>query len=194
MRIGLDFDGVICATPFGRLAVHAPGEVPPLPDGYEHLYDAPANTNPLRFAIEYLRFAWRPPAEGAKAVLAGLAAEHDLYIVTGRSVTGLELVRRWLKRTGMAKSITDVRMAPRGLRPAQHKLATAKMLRLDAHIDDDPRTAFHLARNGLACVYLIDDLGASGSDLSLASSARPIPENLVLVESLRDFADRVAAL
>jgi hypothetical protein len=47
MRIGLDFDGVICATPFGRLAVHAPGEVPRLPEGYERLYDVPVSSSPL---------------------------------------------------------------------------------------------------------------------------------------------------
>jgi uncharacterized HAD superfamily protein len=181
MRIGLDFDGVICATPFGRLAVHAPGEVPPLPEGYERLYDRPVSSNPLRYAIEYLRFAWRPPAEDAKAVLAELASEHELYVVTGRSVAGLDLVRRWLKRTGIGRSITDVRMAPPGLRPAQHKLAIAKMLGIDAHVDDDPRTAYHLARNGVARVYLLDHAGAHDEE-------DPVPAGLVCVRSLREFA------
>jgi hypothetical protein len=185
MRIGLDFDGVVCATPFGRLAVHAPGGVPPLPDGYERLYDAPVPSNPLRQVVEYLRFAWRPPADDAKAVLAELSLDHELYVVTGRSAVGLDLVRRWLKRTGIERSIADVRMAPPGLRPAQHKLAVAKMLSIDAHIDDDPRTAYHLARGGVARTYLLDQAGGHGDD--------ELPAGLVLVRSLREFAERVGS-
>jgi hypothetical protein len=76
-------------------------------------------------------------------------------------------------------------MAPAGLRPAQHKLATARLLGIDAHIDDDPRTAFHLARNGVARVYLYDHAGAHGD--------APLPPNLTLVRSLREFADAVRA-
>jgi hypothetical protein len=117
-------------------------------------------------------------------VLAELAAEHELYVVTGRSIVGLDLVRRWLKRTGIARSIMDVRMAPAGLRPAQHKLAIAKMLAIEAHIDDDPRTAHHLARNGVARVYLLDHAGAHDDD-------GPLPPGLALVRSLGEFAEHL---
>ena len=74
-------------------------------------------------------------------------------------------------------------MAPEGLRPAQHKLATARMLGIDAHIDDDPRTAYHLASNGVSRVFLLDHAGAHGD--------APLPARLTLVRSLREFADVV---
>jgi uncharacterized HAD superfamily protein len=185
MRIGLDFDGVLCLTPFGRLAVHAPAAVAPLPVDYERLYDAPAASNPLRVGIEYLRFAWRSAAPDAAAVLRELSPQHELYVVTGRSRVGLSIVQRWLRRQRVEDCITDVRMAPPGLRPAQHKLATARMLGIDAFIDDDPRTAYHLAESGVARVYLLDHAGAHGD--------APLPERLTLVRSLREFAERITA-
>jgi hypothetical protein len=185
MRIGFDFDGVLSVTPFGRLAVHAPTPVDPLPDGYEKLYDAPVRSNPLRVAVEYARFAWRSPAKAAAPVLRTLSQQHELYIVTGRSRVGESIVRRWIRRQGVESAIVDVRMAPPGLRPPQHKLATAKMLRLDAHIDDDPRTAYHLAQNGVERVYLLDHAGAHGD--------APLPAGLTLVRTLTEFAERIAA-
>ena len=186
MRIGFDFDGVLSVTPFGRLAVHAPTPVDPLPDGYERVYDAPADVNPLRLAVEYARFAWRPTARDAAPVLRELSASHELYIVTGRSRTGERIVRGWLRRNKLEGCVADVRMAPPGLRPPQHKLAIAKILGVDAHIDDDPRTAYHLAQNGVERVYLLDHANAHG-DTALTP-------RLAIVRSLRDFADRIAAV
>jgi hypothetical protein len=181
MRIGLDFDGVLCLTPFGRLAVHAPKPVPALPPDYEALYRRPAPGGPARLAVEYLRFGWRRMAPDAAPVLADLAQGHEVYIVTGRSVAGESLLRRWLRRHGLDSRIAGVRMAPPGLRPAQHKLATALMLGIDAHIDDDPRTAYHLAEHGVDRVYLYNHAGAHGD--------APLPAHLTLVRSLREFAD-----
>jgi len=181
MRIGFDFDGVLCNTPFGRFAVHAPGHVPDLPPGYEALYDAPPPSDPLRLALEYLRFAWRAAAPGAPEIVRGLAQGHELYIVTGRSVAGEPLLRGWLRRHGLDGVFTGIRMAPHGLRSAQHKLAVTRMLAIDAHIDDDPRTAYHLANCGVRHVYLYDHAGAHGD--------AALPERLTLVRSLRDFAD-----
>lgn len=185
MRIGFDFDGVLCNTPFGRFAVHAPGHVPDLPPGYEALYDAPPPSDPLRLAFEYLRFAWRGAAPGAPEIVRELARRHELYVVTGRSVAGEPLLRGWLRRHGLDGVFTGIRMAPHGLRSAQHKLAVARMLAIDAHIDDDPRTAYHLANCGVRHVYLYDHAGAHGS--------APLPERLTLVRSLRQFRDSVAA-
>jgi FMN phosphatase YigB (HAD superfamily) len=183
MRIGFDFDGVLCVTPFGRLAVHKPGTVPELPDGWERLYEQPRTTNPLRLAVEYARFAWRTSAPDAVAVLRQLAPQHEVYIVTGRSWTGERIVRGWLRKHALADLVKDVRMAPPGLRPAQHKLATAKLLGIDAHIDDDPRTAYYLAAHGVR-TYLYDHAGAHGD--------APLPAGLVLVRSLREFAEAAA--
>jgi hypothetical protein len=184
MRIGFDFDGVLSLTPFGRFAVHAPKPVPPLPPDYEKLYDAPDPANPMRVAIEYLRFAWRSSAPEARDVLRELSANHELHIVTGRSEVGIGIVRQWLRRHKIEDCVTSIRMSPPGIRPPQHKLAVAKMLGIDAHIDDDPRTAYHLAREGVPQVYLLDHAGAHGNT--------PLPERLTLVRSLRDFADAVA--
>jgi hypothetical protein len=185
VRIGFDFDGVLCLTPFGRFAVHAPRPVPPLPPGYEKLYGAPDRANPLRVAIEYLRFAWRTPAPNARDVLRELSKDHELHIVTGRSEVGIGLVRHWLRRHGLEQRVSGIHMSPPGIRPPQHKLAIAKMLGIDAHIDDDPRTAYHLAREGVRRVYLLDHAGAHGD--------APLPERLTLVRSLPEFAALLAA-
>jgi hypothetical protein len=186
MRISFDFDGVLCLTPFGRLAVHAPSPVADLPPDYAALYDAPVPSNPLRFAVECARFAWRTSNTDAADVIRALAAEHEIYIVTGRSRTGEAIVRSWLRRKGLQSSIAGVHMAPHGLRPAQHKLATTRILGIDAHIDDDPRTAYHLAQHGVERVYLLDHAGAHGDT--------PLPEHLTLVRTLREFAAAIAAV
>jgi hypothetical protein len=186
MRIAFDFDGVLCLTPFGGLAVHAPAPVPDLPPEYEALYASAPPSNPLRLAIEYLRFGWRRMAPDAAQVLSDLSAGNEIYIVTGRSVAGEPLIRRWLHRHGLGGMIAGIRMAPPGLRPAQHKLATARMLAIDAHIDDDPRTAYHLAEQGVPHVYLLDHAGAHGD--------KPLPPRLHLVRSLREFAEDIRAL
>jgi phosphoglycolate phosphatase-like HAD superfamily hydrolase len=185
MRISLDFDGVLCLTPFGRMAVHAPEtHVNPLPADYEQLYASPPARSTLRLAFEYLRFGWRRMAPDAAQVLHDLSANgHELYIVTGRSAQGEPLLHRWLRRHGLDGRVAAVRMAPKGLRPPQHKLAVAKMLRIDAHIDDDPRTAFYMARNGVPCVFLLDHAGALGD--------AALPSNVVVVPSLRGFIDGV---
>ena len=112
MRIGFDCDGVLCLTPFGRLAVHAPTPVPDLPPDYEELYRKAAPGGPARLAIEYLRFAWRPMAPGAAEVVRNLSERNEIYIVTGRSVAGEPLLRRWLRRHGLQDRFTGLRMAP----------------------------------------------------------------------------------
>jgi hypothetical protein len=185
MRIGFDFDGVLCLTPFGRLAVHAPSPVADLPEGYAALYDRPASSGLLRLAVEYARFGWRTNAPDAAAILRELASTYEIYIVTGRSRAGEPLLRRWLRRHKLDDRIAGIRMAPEGLRPAQHKLATSRMLGIDAHIDDDPRTAYHLAKNGVSRVFLLDHAGAHGD--------APLPSGLTLVRSLREFADAIGS-
>jgi len=181
MRIAFDCDGVLSYTPFGRLAVHAPSTVPELPAGYEDLYRLPARGGRLRQAVEYLRFAWRPMMPEAASVVRALAARHELYVVTARTLAGERLLRRWLRRHGVEECFAGFRMAPPGLRGPQHKLATARMLGIDAHIDDDPRTAYHLANNGVERVFLYDHAGAHGD--------APLPPHLTLVRSLTEFAD-----
>jgi hypothetical protein len=185
MRISIDFDGVLCPTPFGRLAVHAPGGVPDLPPDYADHYDTPPRRNPLRLAVECGRFGWRRMAPDAADVLRRLSGDNELYIVTGRSVQGTALIARWLRRTGLRDDVA-LRMAPPGLRPAQHKLAVASLAHIDAHIDDDPRTAYYLAENGVPRVYLLDHAGAHGDTA--------LPQNITLVRSLHEFADTIAAI
>lgn len=184
MRIAFDFDGVLILTPFGRLAVHAPKPVAPLPPDFDQLYEAATAKNPLRLGIEYLRFGWRRTAPDAAAVLRELSASHELHIVTGRSRAGISIVRGWLRRQGLDGFIKDVHMAPPGLRPPQHKLAIAKLVGIDAHIDDDPRTAYHLSRSGVGRVYLLDHAAAHGD--------APLPSGLTLVRSLHEFAAEIA--
>ncbi|MHB8375928.1 MAG: hypothetical protein ACYDEB_03120, partial [Dehalococcoidia bacterium] len=159
----------------GRLAVHAPGGVAELPADYAAHYAARVRGNPLRLAIEWARFGWRRMAPDAAPVLRELAREHEVYVVTGRSEAGRALIARWLRRAGLADRV-GLRMAPPGLRPAQHKLAVSKMLGIDTHVDDDPRTAYYLAEHGVPRVYLLDHAGAYG--------AAPRPPRLALARSL----------
>ncbi len=175
MRISIDYDGVLCPTPFGRLAVHAPGGVAELPPDYAARYSAAPRPHPLRLVVECARFAWRPMAPEAAPVLRELARDHEVYVVTGRSEAGRALIARWLRRAGLADRV-GLRMAPPGLRPAQHKLAVCKMLGIDVHVDDDPRTAYYLAERGVPRVYLLDHAGAHGD--------APRPPRLALVRSL----------
>jgi hypothetical protein len=179
MRISIDYDGVLCHTPFGRLAVHAPGGVPDLPDDYARCYDEPVRPNPLRVGVEYARFAWRRMEPEAAPLLRDmLAAGHEVWIVTGRSVDGERLIAGWLRRSGLAGSV-GLRMAPPGLRPAQHKLATAKLLAIGVHLDDDPRTAHYLAEHGVPRVYLLDR--------EHIDAVAPMPRGLAIVRSLAEF-------
>lgn len=187
MKIGFDFDGVLCPTPFGRLAVHAPEPVDDLPADYESLYGAPSKTNPLRLFMEYIRFSWRGSDPHAAELLRDLCSRHELYVVTGRSRKGEALMERWLKARGWRDYIAGIWMAPPGLRPPQHKLAAAQMLGIDVHIDDDPRTAYHLAKHGVRA-FLLDHAGAPAN----AHGDAPLPENLTLVSSLSDFAMKIA--
>jgi len=188
MRISFDFDGVLCVTPFGRMAVRPPeAHVDVLPEAYEGFYDAPSRQSRLRLAVEYARFAWRRMAPDAARVLHDLSDDgHDLLIVTGRSAQGEPLLRRWLRRHRLDERVTAIRMAPIGLRPPQHKLAIAKMLAVDVHIDDDPRTAFYMARNGVPHVFLLDHAGALGNTQS--------PENVHTVRALQEFVEGVRAI
>ena len=182
MRIGFDFDGVLRPTPFGRLAVHAPEPVDDLPANYRQLYDAPRSSNPLRLLAEYARFGWRGADKAGGDVVRDLASQHEIFIVTGRSRKGEALLERWLKARKWRDHISGIWMAPSGLRPPQHKLAVAQMIGIDAHIDDDPRTAYHLANHGVRA-YLLDHANAHGDT--------PVPENLTLVGSLTDFAEKL---
>lgn len=183
MRIGFDFDGVLCLTPFGRFAVHPPeraDDVPPLADGFERLYEGRGDPNMLRLALEYVRFAWRSAAPGAPEVLRRLAVEHDLYIVTGRSDNGRKLLDRWAERHRVAACFKGIWMAPPGLSSPQHKLAVAGMLGIDIHIDDDPRTAWYLASGGVPRVFLLDHANARGD-------AAP-PPGVTVISTLDAFA------
>jgi hypothetical protein len=182
-RIGFDFDGVLCVTPFGRLAVHAPKPVADLPAEYEQLYASPPKGSVLRLGVEYARFGWRRMHPDAAPLLRDLTERHDCFIVTGRSAAGMALLRRWLRRTDLDERIGGVYMAPPGLRPPQHKLAVARMLSLDAHIDDDPRTAYHLANHGVSRVFLLDHAGAHDDAHA--------PPALTIVRSLREFAGAI---
>lgn len=184
MRISFDFDGVLCPTPFGRLAVHKAGKpVADLPPGYERLYEHAPPSGRGRLLVEYLRFGWRRVSPEAAPLLRDLiAAGHEVIIVTGRSVAGMAILESWLKREGLEDAV-DVHMAPPGLRPPQHKLAVARIHKVDVHIDDDPRTAWHLANNGVERVYLLAHAGVPVEGES--------PEGLVVVRGLGELREQV---
>ena len=92
-----------------------------LPPNYEALYRRPPERNALRLPIEYLRFGWRRMSPEAAGVLRDLSARHEVYIITGRSVAGEPLIRRWLRSHALEGCVSGIEMAPPGLRPSQQR-------------------------------------------------------------------------
>src|SRR5207253_9581036 len=117
-------------------------------------------------------------------MISVMSARHKDYIITGRSVAGEPLIRRWLRSHALDGCVSGIEMAPPVLRPSQHKLARALMLGIEAQIDDDPRTAYYLAEHGVPRVFLLDHAGVHGD--------APVPPRLALVRTIGEFAAAVA--
>jgi uncharacterized HAD superfamily protein len=158
VRISLDVDGVIAKSPARFLAVREHrGDLDAPPPVKSECSGSTSVAPPrLRETIEFLRFFWRTPVPNVRATLQTLARDHQLYFVTGRSVRGERVLKRWLRNNGLLDYATAVVMSPSGLHTWEHKLLTCREHNLDIHVDDDPFTALYLARNGVPRVFLID--------------------------------------
>ena len=64
--------------------------------------------------VPALRLAAACARSAATIAARAVARSTSCYIVTGRSVAGEPLLRRWLRRHGLADAFTGIRMAPRG--------------------------------------------------------------------------------
>ena len=89
MRIGFDFDGVLCLTPFGRLAVHAPSPVRRSAGGLRDAVrpGALVESAASRDRVSALRLAPSADAPRPRSCTDSRGA-HEIYIVTGRSRAG----------------------------------------------------------------------------------------------------------
>ncbi len=142
----LDFDGVICAPPFGRnLGIHRrfvdPNQPAPLACVWPRW---------LGSGWDHLRFDWRRPLPEARAALDRLAYRRNLVLLTGRRSSPLG----WLRRHGMADYFERI-IINEGPWPSAHfKLEQILALGSAEHIDDDGRTAQLLAQGAAVRVFL----------------------------------------
>lgn len=140
MRIGIDFDGVVCDTIAAMISYAASRHGLTLslldciaadgPAGLsvEHYVQLIEDTHRTDYAMEM------QPIAGAIEALTGLAATHDLFIITARREAAFENARRWSEQYGLTAHIEEFVSAS-----GTSKAALSESLRLHALIDDFPR-------------------------------------------------------
>jgi hypothetical protein len=116
---------------------------------------------------------------GAADFLRQLAPHFRLYLVTARGLPAARHTRGWLERNGLWRYLDGLifRAGPE-MRPYQFKAATIAALQPFWHVDDDGRTAMHVASRSGRPVLLIAWPGNVGT----------YPELIVRVPSLADGA------
>lgn len=140
MRVGFDFDGVICDTiaamidyaraTQGRTLVPLDCIRPGGPAGLdaEQFVRLVEDTHRTEYALRML------PVAGAIEALQQIARDHDLFIVTARREAAFENAKRWTAQFGLTPLIREfVSTAGRT------KAAAAATLALDVLVDDLPQ-------------------------------------------------------
>lgn len=144
----IDFDGVVCAPPFGRnLGIHREflnADTPP-PE---------ARTWPrwLGGPLDHLRFDWRRPLPEARDALQRLAVHRTLVVLTGRRSSPLP----WMRRHGLADYFDRILINEGPRKSPHYKLAQVLELSATEHVDDDGRTAQLLAQHSSVRLFLRD--------------------------------------
>ena len=144
----LDFDGVICAPPFGvNLGISRR-----FLDPHERPHRAVVPPRWLAWPLDHARFDLRRPLPGVAAALARLREVRRLTVVTGRrSSPG-----HWLRWHGLEGLLDGVVVNTTWLPSPHFKLGALIVLEAAEHIDDDGRTAQLLAERGPARPYVRD--------------------------------------
>ena len=148
--ITLDFDGVICAPPFGlNLGITT--------DFLDPLAPPPVATVPPRRlgeVADYLRFNFRHPMRDAAESLRALAERREIVVLTGRRTSP----HAWLERYDLLQYIEEIVVNDTALKSPHFKLQMVEALRPSEHVDDDGRTAQLLAQANTVGtrVYLCD--------------------------------------
>lgn len=144
MRVGLDFDGVICDTIAAMIAYAsatrgltlAPldciGPAGPAGLDAEQFVRLVEDTHRTEYALRML------PVAGAIEALQQIARDHDLLIVTARREAAFENAKRWAAQFGLTPVIREF-VSTAGTTTA----SAAATLALDVLVDDLPQ---HLDR------------------------------------------------
>jgi uncharacterized HAD superfamily protein len=167
--ITVDLDGVLCEPPLGfNLTAH--GAVL----GPETVL-SPGRLKRWAWRTEPLRYFGRRLMPGADAFLRELAPHFRLYLVTARGRPAARRTRAWLERNGLWRYLDGLvfREGPE-MPPYQFKAGAIAALQPWWHIDDDGRTAMHVAQRSGRPVLLIAWPGNVGA----------YPQGIVRVESL----------
>jgi uncharacterized HAD superfamily protein len=171
--ITVDLDGVLCEPPLGfNLTARGP-------------VMAADVTRPLgRFKrwmwrTEPLRYYGRRRMAGADAFLRDLSPHFRLYLVTARGRAAALHTRAWLERNGLWRYLDGLvfRAGPE-MPPHAFKAETIAAFQPAWHVDDDGRTAMHVADRSGRPVLLI----------AWPRNVGTYPERIVRVPSLADGA------
>ncbi|MGD9895134.1 MAG: hypothetical protein AB7R89_11480 [Dehalococcoidia bacterium] len=155
--ITVDLDGVLSEPPLGlnltsRGAELAPDDVPAL-----------GRFKRLAWQTEPIRYYGRRQMSGAAAFLQQLSPHFRLYLVTARGLPAARHTRGWLEHNGLWRYLDGLifRAGPER-RPYQFKAETVAALQPFWHVDDDGRTAMHVASRSGRPVLLIAWPGNAG--------------------------------
>jgi hypothetical protein len=172
----VDMDGVICRPILGQnvgisRVLLDPGEPP-----------KPARVYPrwLGARLDYLRFNFRRPIDGAREAIADLGRVRRLVLLTGRR----SVPHDWLRRHGFDGLFDDVVVNETLARSPHYKLEAVRRLGADEHVDDDARTVQLLADLTEVRLFLCDWPRNRGV---------PIDERIVRVQGIADLARRLLA-
>ena len=144
----LDFDGVICAPPFGiNLGISRR-----FLDPHERPHRSVVPPRWLSWPLDHVRFDLRRPLPGVAAALARLREVRRLIVVTGRRSSP----DHWLRWHGLDGLLDGVVVNTTWLPSPHFKLGAVIVLEAAEHIDDDGCTAQLLAERADARPYLRD--------------------------------------
>jgi hypothetical protein len=171
--VTVDLDGVLCEPPLGfNLTTH----------GAVMSEDKPKPAGRLKrwaWRTEAIRYFGRRRMPGADTFLRRLAPHCRLYLLTARGLPSARHTRGWLEHNGLWRFLDGLvfRVGPE-LPPYTFKAEAVAALQPVWHIDDDGRTAMHIASRSGRPVVLIGWPGNEGT----------YPEGIVRVAGLAEGA------
>jgi len=158
--MAFDLDGVIVAPPLPyNLAISRRLDLPPLPSEVREsalLADRRRTRRLLSLGMEMLRAYGRRPMPDARQGLLAIREYRVPIAVTGRHWVGRGMIARWLRCHGLDDLFAVIYPNSTDQPSPLYKLWRLRQRGISEHVDDDGATAYYLARNGVAVVYLRD--------------------------------------
>lgn len=164
MRIGVDIDDVLVdALPHFVAAFNARfGKAVPLEEADWDIFRVfpeipPAARRAFWRTLEGEGFLFQRPIrpEAAAAIRRLRDLGHDLFLVTGRLPWHRAPTLQWVAAQGLGEAFADLLVKQPRLSRKKHKREAAALLRLDAFVEDERRTAEALVTLPLT-VFLLD--------------------------------------